>query len=128
MSFSRRPKIRLNSQVDLNRPALEPCTTTLCQMRWLRHLGDTEYALIELPRRILHSGRHGELNVFDRDYWHGGIYGAERCGERRVNSCNVALHGQVVARPFHLKLGVFANSRVPNETLLFLVLGVAHSH
>lgn len=63
MSFFRRAKIRLYSQMDLHAAALKPASATLGQLGRLCDLRHSEHTGIKSPRAVLFARRHGELNV-----------------------------------------------------------------
>src|SRR5262249_44701983 len=64
MGFTCRPKIRLDTEVDLNPIALEPNATPFGQSWRLWNLRYFKQTRVKMPGGVLLPGGHGELNVF----------------------------------------------------------------
>jgi len=64
--FLRRPEFRFHSQVYLNFAAAKPNAASLGEFGWLGNLGHTHKVYIKMPRRLLTTHRHGQLNMIDR--------------------------------------------------------------
>src|SRR5580765_5605552 len=62
-----RSEVRIDAEVNLEVAALEPGSAAFRERGGLRHLGDPEQPRVELPRRVLATGGHRELNMIDAD-------------------------------------------------------------
>src|SRR4030095_15401868 len=70
MRLSCGTKVRFPAQRNRKGPALNPRPAALGKLWRLRYLWNSQQALIELARDFLHPCRHGELHVFNGNYWH----------------------------------------------------------
>src|SRR3974390_1283530 len=66
MRLSRRTKIRFHSQMNLYRPALEPASAALGQLRRLHNFPHPQQRPIKRSSSFLAARRHGELYMIDR--------------------------------------------------------------
>jgi alkylhydroperoxidase family enzyme len=65
MRLPGRAKVRVHTEMHLERSPLEPTAATPCKLRWLSHLRNAKLAGIEGARLGLTAGRHGKLNVIE---------------------------------------------------------------
>ena len=68
--LARSTKIRLDAEVELYIPSLEPGAAAFCQVGRLRDFSESQLRDIKGTRLIFFTGGHGNLNVVNGKYCH----------------------------------------------------------
>ena len=68
MRLARRPELRLDAEMDLDRAALDPDAAAFRELRRLLELGHAEHADIEAAARRLGAGRYRDLHVIEAEH------------------------------------------------------------
>lgn len=69
--LGRRPKVGVDTEVDLQISVLERAAAASCEVIGLRNSSDAEYSLVEGDRLRLAPGGHGQLHMVETNNSHG---------------------------------------------------------